>query len=190
MDAWRYIRFLKDLDELCLRSLKSHGALTAKELAGWLNRESLLRTKPELTGIHRISVATAHDWARLAHRRDLVSKWSGEAGSARTTRGGSHWELTEQGRQAIHSKVVAFVSRLPLTPMVTVLITGGGLVAALRWLSLHQFAIVAIVDVLFIALVLAVPSLWFSRSEKRENPGIAVVAIETLRSAGKPIPAI
>jgi hypothetical protein len=29
-----------------------------------------------------------------------------------------------------------------------------------------------------------------SRSEKRENPGIAVVAIETVRSARKPIPTL
>jgi len=116
--------------------------------------------------------------------------WSGEADSARPTRGGSHWELTEQGRQAIHSRFVAFVGRLPFAPMVTVLITGGGLAAALRWLSLHQFAIVVIVNVLLLALAAAVPSLWMSRSEKRENPGIAVVAIETLRSAGKPIPAL
>lgn len=108
MDPWRYRRFLRDLDEVCLRSLKSHGALTARELADWLNREKLLRTKPERTGIHRVSVATAHDWISLARRRGYVVAWSG-------TR---------------------------------------------------------------------------DRSERRANPGIAVVAIETLRSAGKPLPVL
>jgi hypothetical protein len=183
MGRWRYRRFLKDLDEVCLRSLKSHGALTAKELAEWLNLEELLRTKPERTGIHRISVATAHDWINLARRRGYVVAW----GSAR---GGSHWELTERGREAINSRFVRLVSRLPYVSLVPLLITGGGLVAALNWLAHHPTAIVIAVYVLLLALYLGALTFWFGRSEKRANPGIAVVAIETLRSAGKPLPSL
>lgn len=183
MGQWRYRRFLKDLDEVCLRSLKSPGALTAKELAEWLNREKLLRTRPERTGIHRISVATVHDWINLARRRGYVVAWGG-------TQAGSHWELTERGCEAINSRFVRLVSRLPYVSLIPLLITGGGLVAALNWLAHHPTAIVIAFYVLLLALYLGALRLWFGRSEKRANPGIAVVAIETLRSAGKPIPAL
>lgn len=183
IDAWRYRRFLRDLDEVCLRSLKLHGALTAKELTEWLNREKLLRTKPERTGIHRISVATTHDWINLASRRGYVVAWGG-------TRGGSHWGLAEQGHEAIHSKLVRFVGKLPYASLVPLLITGGGLVAALNWLAHHPTAVVVTFYSLLLAVYLAALTFWFSRSEKRENPGVAVVAIETLRSAGKPIPSL
>jgi hypothetical protein len=184
IDAWRYRRFLKDLDEVFLRSLKAHGALAARELAEWLNHEKLLWTNPERTGIHRISVATAHDWITLAHRRGLVAPW----GEAKTASGGSHWELSRRGREAIRPRIVALVDRLPYASLVPII--AGSLAGALEWLTLHQVVIVAIVYVLFLGLLVAVPSLWTSRSEKRESPGIAVVAIETLRSAGRPIPSL
>jgi hypothetical protein len=180
MDPWRYRRFLKDLDEVCLRSLKSHGALTAKELADWINRENLLRTKPEFTGIHRISVATAHDWIRLARRRNYVVLWGG------ADAGGSHWGLSEQGQEDVHSRLVSFIRRLPYGSWVPIVLSG--LAGALEWLTLHQVVIVLGVYALLLGLAIAIPHFWMSRSEKRENPGIAVVAIETLRSAGKPIP--
>jgi hypothetical protein len=183
MGPWRYRRLLRDLDEVCLRSLKSHGALTAKELADWLNLEGLLRTKPELTGIHRISVATASDWINLARRRGYVGAWGG-------AQGGCHWALTEQGQQAIHSKLVTLAGRVPYGWLVPLLLTGGGLVAALNWLGRHPTAIAAIVYGLLLALYLGALTFWFGRSERRNNPGIAVVAIETLRSAGRPIPSL
>lgn len=186
MGQWQYRRFLKDLDEVCLRSLKSHGALTAKELANWLNRGKLLRTMPERTGIHRISVATASDWITLAHRRGLVVPWGSEVGGRR---GGSHWRLSERGREVTHSRFVTLLNRLPYASLVPILV-GGGLVGALEWLTLHQIAVVFIVYAFLLALAAAVPSFWVSRSEKRANPGVAVVAIETLRSAGKPIPVL
>lgn len=183
IDAWMYRRLLRDLDEVCLRSLKSHGALTARELTEWLNREKLLRTKPERTGIHRISVATTHDWINLASRRGYVVAWGG-------TLGGSHWELAEQGHEAIHSRLVRFVGQLPYVSLVPLLITGGGLVAALNWLAHHPTAIVVTFYALLLAVYLAALTFWFSRSERRNNPGIAVVAIETMRSVGRPIPSL
>lgn len=179
METWRYRRLLKDLDDVCLRSLKSHGALTARELTDCLNREGLLRTRPELTGIHRISAATSHDWISLARRRGYVDAW----------RQGSHWELTEQGREAIHSRFGALIRRFPYSSLV---VASSGLIALLNsflsWLSVNQAVIVLMVWALILGLAIAIPHLWMSRSEKRANPGIAVVAIETLRSAGKPIP--
>lgn len=180
MDPWRYRRLLKDLDDICLRSLKSHGALTARELADWINRESLLRTKPEFTGIHRISAATASDWIRLARRRGFVVPWGGD--------GKSHWELSERGREATHSRLVSMIRRLPYASWIPFAV--GGLAGALEWITLHQIVIVMIVYVFVLGLAFAIPHLWVSRSEKRTNPGIAVVAIETLRSSGRPIPAI
>jgi hypothetical protein len=185
MDLWRYRRLLKDLDDVCLRSLKAHGALTARELADWLNREGLLRTRPELTGIHRISVATAHDWMDLARRRGYVAAWHAVAGNA-----GSHRELTERGERAIRAKPLAFFERLPYGTLLSLLIAGGGLVAALNWLARNPTAIVVVFYVLLASLEIAALTAWSSRAEKRANPGIAVVAIETLRSAGKPIPAL
>lgn len=188
MDPWRYRKFLRDLDEVCLRSLKSHGALTAKELADWLNREQLLRTKPKKTGIHRISVATASDWITLAHRRGLIVPWSRAGANRRRMSGGVHWELSERGGEAVHSRLVALIGRLPYPSLLPIVI--GGLAGWLEWLTLHQVVIVAIFYVALLALLAGVPAFWTIRSEKRENPGIAVVAIETLRSAGKPIPSL
>lgn len=180
MNPWRYRLFLKDLDEVCLRSLKSHGALTAKELAECLNREKLLRTKPERTGIHRISVATAHDWLNLALRRGYVVAW-----------GRGHWELTALGREDIHSRLMALIRQFPYRSL---LVGGTGLLALLgsflNWLSVHQIVIAWIVLFVIGALPIGVMNFFFNRSEKRANPGIAVVAIETLRSAGKPLPSL
>jgi len=99
MEAWRYRRLLRNLDEVCLRGLKSHGALTARELADWLNREGL-HTKPELTGIHRITTATVHGWLQLASRRGLVGEWVCRHATGRDP----HWELSEQGRKDLHPK--------------------------------------------------------------------------------------
>lgn len=185
MDVWRYRRFLKDLDEVCLRALKSHGALTAKELADWLNRERLLRTKPELTGIHQITPATAHGWLDLAGRRRLVAEWICHHSTPRP-----HWELTDQGRKALHPKLLVVLSRLSrwLSMLLPPLIVSGLLLGAVEWLSFHPGLLaLAVVGAVFL-LSIAVPILFMGRSEKRQNPGIAVVAIETLRSAGKPIP--
>jgi len=192
MDSWRYRRFLKDLDEVCLRSLRAHGALTAKELADCLNREKFLRTKPERTGIHRVSVATAHDWINLARRRGYVVAWSGESGgSQRTTRGGSHWELTERGHEAIHSRLEELIRQFPYRSL---LVGSAGLLgllgSLLDWLSVHQAVFAWALILVIVALPVGAVNLFTNRSEKRANPGIAVVAIETVRSAGKPIPSL
>lgn len=192
MDPWRYRRFLKYLDDVCLRTLRSHGALTARELTDWLNREDILRTKPERTGIHGISVATTHDWINLARRRGYVMAWDSDPSTApkEARRGGSHWELNERGDEAIRSKFMAFVGRLPYASFVPLLLTGGGLIAALDWLARHPTAIVVTLYLLLSAIYIGALILWFGRSERRQNPGIAVVAIETVRSAGKPIPSL
>jgi hypothetical protein len=187
IDAWRYRRFLAELDDLCLRSLRSHGALSARELASCLNDERRFRTKPEVTGIHRISVATAHDWMSLARRRGYVVAWAGSEDAVRG--GGQHWGLTDQGAQAIHSKLTRAVRHVPFAPLVPLLISGG-LVAALDWLGRHPSVIVVLFLCLLAGLEVAAVQFWFARSEKRQNPAVAVVAIETVRSAGRPIPAL
>lgn len=181
MNTWRYRRFLGDLDEVCLRSLETHGALTAREMKDWLNREKLLRTKPERTGIHEISVATVHDWINLARQRGYLRAWG-------STEGARQWELTERGREAIHSRFMRLVGRLPYASLVPLLITGGGLVATLSWLGRHPTAIVIAFYALSSVFYIGALTFWFGRSEKREIPGVAVVAIETFRSAGKSLP--
>lgn len=187
MDTWRYRGFLEELDEPCLRGLKSQGALTARELADWLNRTNCFRTKPNLTGIHQISVATAHDWIGLARRRDYVVAWRRDPDSV--FRKATHWQLTERGDQAIRSKLMSVLRRIPYASLVSILV-GGGLVAAFNWLATHPTAIVVTFIALLVVIELVVVNIWFSRWEKRENPGIAVVAIETLRSAGRPVPVL
>ncbi|MGN6815163.1 MAG: hypothetical protein ACTHK3_03650 [Solirubrobacterales bacterium] len=156
--------------------------MTAKELADWLNRQKLLRTRPERTGIHRISVATAHDWISLACRRGYVVAWDGES---------SHWGLTEQGREAVHSGLVGLIRQFPYRSL---LVGSAGLLGVLGsfldWLSVHQAVIAWIVIAVMVALPVGAMNFFFNRSERRANPGIAVVAIETLRSAGKPIPSL
>jgi hypothetical protein len=193
IDPWRYRLFLKDLDEVCLRSLKSQGALTAKELANWLNREELLRTKPEQTGIHRISVATVHDWINLARRRGYVVPWGVEAGGVQTMtrRVSGHWELTKQGREAVHSRLTALIRQFPYQSL---LVGSAGMLGLLGsfldWLSVHQAVFVWLLIAVLVAFPVGMVNFVMNRSERRESPGIAVVAIETLRSAGKPLPVL
>jgi hypothetical protein len=194
MDTWRYRRFLEDLDSVCLRAFKSHGALTPRELTDWLNREDLLRTEPDRTGIYKISVATAHDWINLARRRGYVTAWvndpSGPQGKRRV---GFHWKLTERGRGAVRSRFMSFISRFPYTPSITLLVAGGGIAAlnsVLNWLSVHQAMLVAVYYGLLLVLSVSAGLFVAASLEKRETPGEAVVAIETLRSAGKSIPAL
>lgn len=188
MEAWRYRRLLRDLDEVCLRSLKSHGALTARELADWLNREGRLHTRSELTGIHQITTATVHGWFELASRRGLVSEWE----SRRSTGRGPHWELSEQGRKELHPKLLVVLGRLSflLSRLLPALIISGLLFGAVDWLSLHPGLLASAIVVAVFLFFSAVPLLFMSRSERRQNPAVAVVAIETLRSAGKPIPTL
>ena len=188
MEAWRYRSFLRALDEVCLRSLKAHGALTARELADWLNREGLLHTKPELTGIHQITTATAHSWFELASRRRLVVEWACRHSTGRAP----HWELSEQGRKDLHPKFLVLLGRLSrlFSRLLPALIVSGLLLGALDWLSLHPGLLAFVIVAALLLLVGTIPLLFMSRSERRQNPGMAVVAIETVRSAGKSIPAL
>jgi hypothetical protein len=194
LDRWRYRRFLRDLDAICLRTLDSHGALSATELTDWLNQEKLLRTKPDLTGIQRISVATTHDWLDLANRRGLVAPFFGASVQAGWTSRSSRrqWELTDRGREHVRARFLALVSRLPLGATLTgigSLIFGGGLLAAIKWLSVHE-VLGLMLAITGVGIYIGALFVYFNRSQKKEGPGLAVVAIETVRSAGRPIPVL
>jgi hypothetical protein len=186
IDHWTYRGLLCDLDRVCLRMLKAHGALTPKELAERLNREKLLHTKPKKTGIHQITAATAGGWYELASRRGLVTLWSHPLG--RLDRGSPHWEITAHGREVLRSKFWVFLDRTyRLLPAV---IVSGLFIGIFKWLAGHPSAMAWAIIVSILIAEVAVLALLTFRSEKRQAPGVAVVAIETLRSAGKPIPAL
>jgi hypothetical protein len=70
------------------------------------------------------------------------------------------------------------------------LIASGLLLGAVKWLSLHQAAFALIGFAVFLCIYFGFLYLVLIRSERRRAPGIAVVAIETLRSAGRPIPLV
>lgn len=184
MDSWRYRRFLGDLDEVCLRTLKSHGALTARELVDVLDRENLLPTKPERTGIHQMTVATAHAWLGFASRRGLVAVWSHP--SRRMGSGSVHWELTDKGQEAVRSKFLLLAERF--SRLLPTVIASGLIVVAGKWIAEHPEAWAWGLFMFVVILEIVAVNFFFNRSEKREAPGVAVVAIETLRSAKKPIP--
>jgi len=79
-------------------------------------------------------------------------------------------------------------------PYRSLLVGGASLLALLGslldWLSVHQVVIAWIILVALLALPLGAMNFFFNRSERRNSPGIAVVAIETVRSTGKPIPSL
>lgn len=192
MDGWKYRRFLRDLDAICLRALDSHGALSAAELTDWLNREKLVRTKPDLTGIQAIAIATTHDWLALAGRRGLVAPYA-DARADRPGSGRRHWVLTERGSEEVRSRMLTLLARVPVGPIATgigTLIFGGGLIAAFKWLSLHESILITILLLLGYGAYFGFVYLYFSRFRKKEGPGLAVVAIETVRSAGESIPVL
>ncbi len=180
IEAWRYRKFLRDLDRVCLRALKCQGALTARGLAETLNRDKPLRTNPKATGIRTVSVATAHDWLVLASQRGLVT------GSSLPSRAASSqvpWQPTDRGQDAVRPTPWVVLDRF--SALLLALIAGGLFLGTLEWLALHP-GILAWMLVLGVELA-AFSYLWI-RSEKREASGVAIVAIESLRCAGRPIP--
>ena len=186
MDPRTYKDLLKDLDRVALRSLKKHGPLTAKELAGQLNRGKRLRTKPKRTGIHRVTPATTYAWLDFASRRGLVVAWAPSAGRSLSSR--THWELTEKGEEAVRSKAWILLSRL--YPFLGILLASGVFLGIFKWLSVHPGVAVWIILALPVILEIVVLAFLTIRSERRQAAGVAVVAIETVRSARKPIPSL
>lgn len=186
MDPRTYKDLLMDLDRVALRSLKKDGAVTARELAGRLNRWKGLRTKPKRTGIYQVTSATTYAWLDFASRRGLVVAWSNSAGRSPGSR--THWELTEKGQEALRSKFWFLLGRL--YPILLALLASGALLGILKWFSVHPGAVVWTILALPVILEIVVLSFFVIRSERREAPRVAVVAIETLRSANKPIPSL
>lgn len=187
IDRWEYRDLLQALDPICLRVLRSKGALTAEELVDWINRRHLLDTKPAKTGINAVTAAIGSDWLHLARRRGLVTTWPATPPHEQQGAGPIFWTLTEDGRGKLRSPLRAIAARLPLGPIVTFLV-GGGLITVITWLIEHPDALVVIgavaVGFVYVGLVLA----WFQRTLLRTRPRVAVVAIETFRSADKPPP--
>lgn len=185
LDVWAYRSKLKDLDPACLKTLKAHGALSASELAEWLNRDDLLRMRPEKTGIRHVTVDTVCDWVELARRRNLVTGLPPAVESAGETV--THWVLSEQGREAIRSPLGKLAARMPQNSGTAVVGVGGFLVG---WLAKNQLALIVAAVLAAMVLYAALLMLATMHSERRDRPGVAVVAIETVRSAGKPIPSL
>lgn len=88
----------------------------------------------------------------------------------------------------MRSKVWILLSRL--YPLLGILLASGVLLGILKWLSVHPGVAVWIILALPVILEIVVLTFWTIRSARREAPGVAVVAIETLRSAGRPIPSL
>jgi len=183
MDGWRYRVFLKDLDEVCLRSLDVHGALTAEELTEWLNRDRLLRTKPERTGIQSVALPTVDDWCDFGSRRGLITAWSSPAGRPASPH--AHWQLTEKGQEAVRSKLLVFLDRF--YPLLVALTAGGLLLGFFKWLAVHPGVVAW---TLILGIEVSGLAFFAARSERKATSGEAVVAIETLRSAGRRIPSL
>jgi DNA-binding PadR family transcriptional regulator len=186
MDPGTYKDLLRDLDRVALRSLKKEGALTAKELAGRLNRWKGLRTKPKRTGIHQVTPATVYAWLDFASRRGLVVAWPNTPGRSATSR--THWELTEKGQEALRSKFWFLLGRF--YPLLPALLASGALLGIFKLFSVHPGVVVWTLLALPVILEIVVLAFLWIRSERREAPRVAVVAIETLRSAGKPLPVL
>ncbi|MDQ2629477.1 MAG: hypothetical protein M3Y75_00690 [Actinomycetota bacterium] len=72
--------------------------------------------------------------------------------------------------------------------MLPALIASGLLFGVLEWLAVHPSVIAWGFIASLLIFEIATINFFMSRSEKRAAPGVAVVAIETVRSAGRPIP--
>lgn len=125
-------------------------------------------------------------WLDFASRRGLVVAWSQSIGRSLSSR--AQWELTEKGEETLRSKIWVLLPRL--YPLLGILLASGVLLGTLKWLSVHPGVTVWIILALPVILEIVVLTFLTIRSEKRKAPGVAVVAIETLRSAGRPIPSL
>jgi len=86
----------------------------------------------------------------------------------------------------MRSKFLVSIERL--IRLLPTIIASGVFLAVLEWLAGHPGAVVWAFLASVAVLEIAVVNFFMNRSEKRAAPGVAVVAIETLRSANKPIP--
>jgi hypothetical protein len=184
VDAWKYREQLRQLDWIALRALKAQGAMTAAELAEWLNRESRLHTRPEKTGIRSVSVETMRDWIACASRRDLVVPWAEQLNAE-----AEHWALSERGRAATRSPLGAVAARLPVSPLLAGF-AGGGIFTAFSWLKQHETFLALLIALAVLTVYGSIIWLAANFSEKRDGAGLAVVWIETPRIAGKDLPAL
>jgi hypothetical protein len=184
VDQWQYRGLLHALDGVCLHALKSQGALSSPQLRAQINRKGAVRTNPEKTGISTVSPRTCMDWIELAQRRGLVTAWPEPSSQF------SYWAITERGLSARGSRLPAIASRIPTGSILTLLVGGGGALAAVKWLQTHasvlKLVLVALAVILYIGAVFG-GALYF---RKRLGPGNSVVVIETLRSGRRPLPSL
>jgi hypothetical protein len=188
-EAWGYRRALRHLDPACLHALRLQGALANAELTEWLNRDGALRLASDKTGINCITPGTTGDWIELALRRGLITRWdeaedvsSGPDGS-RATR----WILTERGREELLTPVQKFAKNVSIPQLVSVLIGGS---AAFAWIGSNGIVLAVVLYAAFLGIYALALLLFMHRKLRREGPGGAVVAIETLRDGGEPLPSL
>jgi hypothetical protein len=189
MGPWLYRVYLSLLDPVGLKALDSLGAVSSAEATEWINlgRARLIPTHHKTTGIHFISEATFRDWLEFAKRRELVVPWSDpelDSGSV----GPRRWALAERGRAELRSPLHKFFSSGFGAPAVGFL--GGSLVGgAVSSLSHSRFLSVTLALAAF-AIYCAALAVWDRYNLMKQGPGSAVVAIETIRCAGEPLPSL
>jgi hypothetical protein len=189
LDVWTYRERLTALDPACLRTLDLHGALTLEELTISLNDEGVLRLLSKKTGIRCITVETVRDWIELARRRNLVVHWA-EAGSVDDRHSGDpdpRWMLSERGNGELLTPLQRFAKNNSPATMLSVIFGGGAVFGAL---ATNRTALTVSIGLALLAIYGLAIWLYSLRDRRRNGPGAAVVAIETLRSSGKPIPAL
>ncbi len=185
MDLWDYRSRLKDLDPVCLRTLREHGALSAEELAEWLNRDGVLRMNTERTGISHVTDETVRDWIELARRRDLLISLPYATSSPGAD--DFHWALSSVGREAVRSPFQKVMARMPASSP-TALVGGVGFLVG--WLAKNQLALIISAFLVAVAIYLVLLMLVTAQSKRRDRPGVAVVAIETVRCYGRQPPSL
>jgi hypothetical protein len=189
LDVWAYRRRLIALDPACLNALGPQGALTLDELTVSLNRDGALRLLSEKTGIRQIAADTVRDWIELARRRGLVAHW-GEAGTADNRHSNDpnpRWMLSERGHEELLTPLQRFAKNNSPAALLGAIFGGGAIFGAVASNS-TLLAIVLIVA--FAVGYVLLLSLYSRRDQRRNGPGAAVVAIETVRSSSRTIPAL
>lgn len=181
LDSWEYRRTLRGLDPACLDAFSVQGALSKEELTEWLSQEGVLKLVSAKTGIRRVTAATTRDWVETAMRRGVIARWTHDSDPNSQPR----WVITEQGREELLTPLQRLAKSVPLIGLLSIVFGGG---AVFGWIGSNgvvlAFALAAV------GLGIYALALWLlmHRNLRREGPGAAVVAIETLRSSGTPLP--
>lgn len=189
LDVWTYRRRLTELDPACLNALGLQGALTLDELTVSLNRDGVLRLLSEKTGIRQIAVDTVRDWIELARRRGLVAHWA-EAGTADNRHSNDpdpRWMLSERGHEELLTPLQRFAKNNSPAALLGAIFGGGAIFGAV---ASNSTLLAIVIIVAFVVVYVLLLSLYSRRDQRRSGPGAAVVAIETVRSSGKTIPAL